>query len=117
MIPFLAQEAFAIITLPCKRSITNYEQQKRSIGISLPEVDMDLVITAAPSEEVKRAIECWPSSTAFTVDDSGAISSHFGKLLDSLERFLKVTSTGQQWRASLYRFQIMSKINGNERIL
>ena len=61
-----AQEAFAIITPFVKKYYQNYEQQKRSIGISLPEVDMDLVITAAPSEEVKRAIECAGLSSAFT---------------------------------------------------
>ena len=96
-----AQEAFAIITPFVKKYYQNYEQQKRSIGISLPEVDMDLVITAAPSEEVKRAIECAGLSSAFTVDDlSGYQQSLLENYrLDSLERFFESDSTGQQWRA------------------
>ena len=98
---FRAQEAFAIITPFVKKYYQNYEQQKRSIGISLPEVDMDLVITAAPSEEVKRAIECAGLSSAFTVDDlSGYQQSLLENYrLDSLERFFESDSTGQQWRA------------------
>ena len=96
-----AQEAFAIITPFVKKYYQNYEQQKRSSGISLPEVDMDLVITAAPSEEVKRAIECAGLSSAFTVDDlSGYQQSLLENYrLDSLERFFESDSTGQQWRA------------------
>ena len=62
---------------------------------------MDLVITAAPSEEVKRAIECAGLSSAFTVDDlSGYQQSLLENYrLDSLERFFESDSTGQQWRA------------------
>lgn len=99
-----AQEAFAIITPFVKKYYQNYEQQKRSIGISLPEVDMDLVITAAPSEEVKRAIECAGLSSAFTVDDlSGYQQSLLENYrLDSLERFSKVILLANNGGRSLY---------------
>ena len=97
----LAQEAFALIMPFVKKYYQNCEQQKRSIGISLPKVDMDLVITAAPSEEVKRAIESAGLSSAFTVDDLSGYQHTLldGYRLDSLERFFESDASDQQWRA------------------
>lgn len=96
-----AQEAFAIIIPFVKQYYQNYEQQKRSIGISLSKVDMDLVITAAPSEEVKSAIESAGLSSAFTVDDLSGYQQPLLEAyrLDSLERFFESDAAGQQWRA------------------
>lgn len=95
-----SQEAFAMIMPFVKKYYQNYEQQKRSIGISLSEVDMDLVITAAPSEEVKQAIESAGLSSAFTVDDLSGYQQPLLESyhLDSLERFFESDEAGQQWR-------------------
>ena len=121
-----AQEAFAIITPFVKKYYQNYEQQKRSIGISLPEVDMDLVITAAPSEEVKRAIECAGLSSAFTVDDlSGYQQSLLENYrLDSLERLIPLARI-KYWRyylqqsgsEKLYSAQVLLDLVQNDCIL
>lgn len=96
-----AQDAFAIIMPFVEKYYQNYEQQKRSIGISLPKVDMDLVITAAPSEEVKQAIESAGLSSAFTVDDLSGYQQPLleNYRLDALERFFESDAAGQQWRA------------------
>lgn len=96
-----AQEAFAVIMPFVEKYYQNYEQQKRSIGISLPEIDMDLVITAAPSEEVKQAIESAGLSSAFTVDDLSGYQQPLleSYRLDSLVRFFESDSAGQQWGA------------------
>lgn len=96
-----AQEAFAMIMPFVKKYYERFEQQKRSIGISLPEVDMDLVITAAPSEEVKQAIESAGLSSAFTVDDLSGYQQPLleSYRLDSLETFFESDTADQQWRA------------------
>lgn len=95
-----AKEAFALVMPFVEEHYENYRQQRRSIGISLPKVDVDLVITAAPSEEVKREIKSAALSSAFTVDD---ISGYERPLIesyhrDSLEAFFKTDIRGQQWR-------------------
>lgn len=96
-----AQEAFTMIMPFVKKYYHDYEQQKRSIGISLPKVDMDLVITAAPSEEVKQAIESAGLSSAFTVDDLSGYQQPLleSYRLDSLERFFESDVNTQKWRA------------------
>lgn len=96
-----AQEAFAKIMPFVEKYYQDYEQQKRSIGISLPKVDMDLVITAAPSEEVKLAIESADLSSAFTVDDLSGYQQPLleGYRLDSLARFFEDSPDTQKWRA------------------
>ena len=96
-----AQEAFNLIVPFVEKYYDNFQQQKRSIGISLPKVDVDLVITAAPSEEVKRAIESAGLSSAFTVDDlSGYRQSSLEKYrLDALKNFFRDDAKSGQWRA------------------
>lgn len=51
-----ATEAFKLIMPFAQKYYNDVTQQKRSIGITLEQVDVDLVITAAPSEEVKNEI-------------------------------------------------------------
>lgn len=96
-----AQEAFAMMIPFVEKYYQHYEQQRRSIGISLPEVDMDLVITAAPSEEVKQAIESAGLSSAFTVDDLSGYQQPLLEAyrLDSLEKFFKSDASTQKWRS------------------
>lgn len=96
-----AQEAFAKIMPFVEKYYEDYRQQKRSIGISLPKVDMDLVITAAPSEEVKMAIESAGSSPTFTIDDSLGYQQPLleSYRLDSLEGFFESDANTRQWKA------------------
>lgn len=95
-----AQEAFAIIKPFVEKYYEVYQQQRRSIGISLPKVDVDLVITAAPSEEVKLAIESAGLSSAFTVDDLSGYEQPLleSYRLDSLTSFFQCEAESQQWR-------------------
>lgn len=64
-----AEEAFAAIMPFAEKYYDNARPQKRSIGIALKNVDMDLVITAAPSEEVKRELHAANLNNAFTVEE------------------------------------------------
>lgn len=75
-----AKEAFGTIMPFVEKYYEDYQLQKRSIGIFLPKVDVDLVITAAPSEEVKSAMRIAELSSAFTVED---LSSRQTSLLES----------------------------------
>lgn len=63
-----AEEAFATMLPFAEKYYDNVRPQKRSIGIELDSVDMDLVITAAPSEEVKRELRNAKLNEVFTVE-------------------------------------------------
>ncbi|MBO4915388.1 MAG: nucleotidyltransferase [Oscillospiraceae bacterium] len=62
-------EAFSIVMPFVEKYYENHRQQSRSIGITLDKVDMDLVITAAPSEETKSEIRKANLSEAYSIDD------------------------------------------------
>ena len=64
-----ATEAFKLIMPFAQKYYNDVTQQKRSIGITLEQVDVDLVITAAPSEEVKNEIISAQLSEAFTIGE------------------------------------------------
>lgn len=95
-----AKEAFSIIIPFVEKYYEDYQQQKRSVGISLPKVDVDLVITAAPSEEVKREIKSADLASAFTVDDLSGYEKPIleSYRLDSLKTFFRSDAGDQQWR-------------------
>lgn len=77
---------------------SDYEQQKRSIGISLEKVDMDLVITAAPSKEVQEEIRMASLSEAFTIDDiSNRNQSSYQT--NALRKFFETNSGDKHWRS------------------
>ncbi len=91
------QDAFALIMPFAKKYYDDVRQQKRSIGISLDSVDIDLVITAAPSEEVMREIYEAHLSDAFTIDD---ISNYSGRSYrtDSLRSFFNTDEGQKSWQ-------------------
>ncbi|MDY3618788.1 SMODS domain-containing nucleotidyltransferase [Agathobaculum sp.] len=64
-----AKQAFEMVTPFVEKYYEEFRQQSRSIGISLEKVDMDFVITAAPSEELVREIKKANLSSAFTIED------------------------------------------------
>ena len=68
------KEAFDMVMPFVEKYYDDYRQQSRSIGIILDKVDMDLVITAAPSEETKSEIRKANLSEAFNVDDLYAMN-------------------------------------------
>lgn len=95
------QEAFGIILPFVEKYYTEFQQQKRSIGISLKKVDMDFVITASPSEEVIEEIRRANLSSAFTVEDILKRSAPLlekGYKTDALEEFFKDNGEGKHWR-------------------
>lgn len=90
-----ATEAFKLIMPFAQKYYNDVTQQKRSIGITLEQVDVDLVITAAPSEEVKNEIISAQLSEAFTIDDISAHSFN----MNSLQRFFDTDAREKSWQA------------------
>lgn len=90
-----ASEAFELIMPFVRKYYNNVEQQKRSIGITLELVDVDLVITAAPSEEVKSEIAAAKLPEAFTIED---ITTRSYKM-NSLQQFFDTDAGGKSWQA------------------
>ena len=100
-----AREAFNKVLPFVAKHYSNYEQQSRSIGISLASVDVDFVITASPSEETKAQIRKANLGYAFTVEDLGnqngvnTNSSRRTDEKDSLLQFFNLDSTDSGWRS------------------
>lgn len=95
------KEAFSKFVPFVEKYYDDYQQQSRSIGISLPKVDVDLVITAAPNEEVKQAIQRTYLSSAFTVEDILKRDSNMIERyrLDSLGDFFNVDGNSDEWKS------------------
>lgn len=97
-----ASQAFGIVMPFAEKYYDDVRQQKRSIGISLEKVDLDFVITAAPSEEVKTEIRSAGLNSGFTVESVTADSSlaHFDSTSDSskLQNFFHLDSDDGVWR-------------------
>lgn len=92
-----AEDAFQKILPFVEKYYKNFRLQKRSIGISLDNVDVDLVITAAPSEEVMREITNARLNEGFTIDnilDFGSINYRN----DSLSCFFNSDESEKRWR-------------------
>ena len=66
--PVEVQERFCAVLDKYARYRGNYERQGRSIGLSQGRVKLDLVVTASPSEALRKALESDPWETAFSVD-------------------------------------------------
>lgn len=91
-------EAFNQVIPFVKKYYDEYQQQKRSIGIFLPQVDVDLVITAAPSEEVIQELRSANLPNAFTIDDISVLRESFYRK-DSLYEFFRSDSAEKKWRS------------------
>jgi len=100
-----AREAFDVVLPFVAKYYSIYEQQSRSIGISLDSVDLDFVITASPSEETKDEIRKANLGFAFTVEDLGIQnsvskdSSMRSDEKDSLLRFFNSDEKDNGWRS------------------
>lgn len=97
-----ATEAFAKFIPFVKKYYDDYRPQKRSIGIHLKNVDMDLVITAAPSEEVKREFRSAKLNGAFTVESITSPENvyHLDAAAEnsSLKKFFNLDNDDSAWR-------------------
>lgn len=91
-------EAFDQVMPFVEKYYDNFQQQKRSIGISLPKVDIDLVITAAPSEEVIQELRSANLSCAFTIEDLN-IRHAPAYRADSLYDFFRSDGAMKKWRS------------------
>ena len=91
-------EAFNQVIPFVKKYYDEYQQQKRSIGIFLPKVDIDLVITAAPSEEVIQEICSANLSNAFTIEDINVLHESCHSI-DSLYEFFRSDTNEKKWRS------------------
>lgn len=90
------EEAFEQIIPFVQKYYDVFEQQRRSIGIELEKVDVDLVITAAPSEEVKREIRTANLYENFTIDD---ISTYNVRSANALQAFFHTDGMNKAWQA------------------
>lgn len=95
------KEAFSTIKPFADKYYDQVQQQRRSIGISLEKVDIDLVITAAPSEEVKRELCSAHLNDAFTVE-SIETQSHLSHMDDAkkadIKKFFHLDDEEGAWR-------------------
>lgn len=97
-----AKEAFEIIMPFAEKYYDHVRPQKRSIGIALDKVDVDLVITAAPSEEAKREIRSARLSESFTVENVTSASQlyHMDSADNSpnLKHFFNLDGEDRAWQ-------------------
>ena len=90
-------DAFSQVMPFVEKYYDDFQQQRRSIGISLAKVDVDLVITAAPSEEVMQEIRSANLSGAFTIDDLNVRRAPVYRA-DSLYDFFRSDGAEKKWR-------------------
>ncbi|MBE6819422.1 MAG: nucleotidyltransferase [Ruminococcaceae bacterium] len=92
-----AEDAFQKILPFVEKYYEDFRPQKRSVGISLDNVDVDLVITAAPSEEVMREITSARLNEGFTIDNILEVGS-INYRNDSLSCFFNSDESEKMWR-------------------